>query len=84
MPNHLEMREILTEQEKTLLKILGEVGAASPVELAVKTLSLPEEIDMSLHSLRDKHLIDVRKVSGRLGSDLIMINERGLRLAKEM
>jgi len=73
----------LTEQEKTLLGILGRVGAATAIELAVKTLLLPEEIEGPLKSLRDKRLVDVKKVPGRLGVDLIVLNERGLQLAKE-
>jgi formiminotetrahydrofolate cyclodeaminase len=72
----------LTQREKDLLKILGQVGAASPVELAVKTFSLPEEISESLQSLRNKRLVDVKKVPGRLSSDLVIINKRGLQLAR--
>jgi len=75
---------VLTEQEKRLLKKLLEVGAASPVELAVHTFSLPEEIDEALRSLRDKGLVDVRQVPERLGGDLITVSRRGLRLAKGM
>lgn len=80
----LTPKDVLTAKERDLLKILGEVGAAAPVELAVKTFSLPEEINELLQSLKEKRLIDVKQVPGRLGSDLIVINARGLQLAKEM
>lgn len=80
----IEMEEDLSEQEKAILEVLGQVGAATPAELAVKTFSLPEEINDPLLSLRDKQLIDVRQVKGRLGGDLVTLNQRGLRLRREL
>jgi len=77
-----ELESTLTKEERELLEVLGGVGAATPAELAVKTFSLPEEINELLLSLKEKQLIDVRQVKGRLGGDLITLNQRGLRLAK--
>jgi hypothetical protein len=79
-----EIEDNLSDEEKTILEVLGQVGAATPAELAVKTFSLPEEINDPLLSLRDKQLIDVRQVKGRLGGDLVTLNRRGLRLRQEL
>ncbi|MFQ6059429.1 MAG: hypothetical protein ACE5MB_11195 [Anaerolineae bacterium] len=79
-----ELENDLSDQEKTILDVLGQVGAATPAELAVKTFSLPEEINDPLLSLKEKRLIDVRQVKGRLGGDLVTLNQRGLRLRREL
>jgi len=79
-----ELEDDLSDEEKTILEVLGQVGAATPAELAVKTFSLPEEINDPLLSLKDKQLIDVRQVKGRLGGDLVTLNQRGLRLRREL
>jgi len=77
-----ELEGSLTEEERELLEVLGGVGAATPAELAVKTFSLPEEINALLLSLKEKRLIEVKQVKGRLGGDLITLNQRGLHLAR--
>jgi len=77
-----ELEDSLSAEEKELLKVLGQVGAATPVELAVKTFSLPEEINTPLLSLKEKKLIDVKPVPGRLGSELLVLSKQGLHLAK--
>jgi hypothetical protein len=74
--------EDLSEEEKTILDVLGQVGAATPAELAVQTFSLPEEVNEPLLSLKDKQLIDIRQVKGKLGGDLVTLNQRGLRLQR--
>jgi transcription initiation factor IIE alpha subunit len=79
-----ELEEDLSDEEKTILEVLGQVGAATPAELAVKTFSLPEEINDPLLSLKDKQLIDFRQVKGQLGGDLVTLNRRGVRLQKEL
>ncbi|MBM4466906.1 MAG: hypothetical protein FJ014_15370 [Chloroflexi bacterium] len=79
-----ELEDSLSEEEKAILAVLGQVGAATPAELAVKTFSLPEEINDPLLSLKEKQLIDVRQVKGRLGGDLVTLNERALRLQREL
>ncbi len=79
-----ELEDDLSDEERTILEVLGEVGAATPAELAVKTFSLPEEVNDPLLSLKDKQLIDVRQVKGRLGGDLVTLNQRGLRLQREL
>jgi len=79
-----ELEDNLSDEEKVILEVLGQVGAATPAELAVKTFSLPEEINKPLLSLREKQLIDVRQVKGRLGGDLVTLNQRGLRVRREL
>jgi len=75
-----ELEDNLSDEEKAILEVLGQVGAATPAELAVRTFSLPEEINEPLLSLKEKQLIDVRQVKGRLGGDLVTLNQRGLRV----
>ena len=79
-----ELEDSLSEEERALLEVLGQVGAATPAELAVKTFSLPEEINGPLLSLKEKRLIEIRQVKGRLGGDLVTLNQRGLRLRREL
>lgn len=78
------LEDDLSDGEKTILRVLGQAGAATPAELAVKTFSLPEEINEPLLSLKEKQLIDVRQVKGRLGGDLVTLNQRGLRVQREL
>jgi len=78
----LDTDEALSDRERELLQVLGQVGAATPMELAVKTFSLPEEISSSLEKLQQKQLIEVKRSPGKLAGDLVVISKRGLRLAQ--
>jgi len=72
------MATVLSEQEKRLLQALQEKGPALPIELAVRTLSFPDEVSASIRELAAKGLIKVERLSqGRLGGQLIFLSEKG-------
>lgn len=57
----------LTPEEINLLNTLRATGPALPAELAVKTFSLPEEVDEAIDKLKAKNLVDTRQVPGAYG-----------------
>jgi len=71
------MASSLADDEKKVLKLLAKVGASIPAELAVKSFSLPEEINKILRSLREKELINIERGSKSASSDVIYVSERG-------
>ncbi len=79
-----ELEDNLSDEEKAILEVLGQVGASTPAELAVRTFSLPEEINKPLLSLKEKQLIDISQVKGRLGGDLVTLNQRGLQMRQRL
>lgn len=72
-----QMASSLADDEKKVLKLLAKVGASIPAELAVKSFSLPEEINRILRSLREKELINIERGSKSASSDVIYVSERG-------
>ena len=72
------MDKDLSEKELALLRVLWTKGPAMPVELAVRTLSFPDEIQKPLQTLRQKGLIEVQQVSrGTMGGELITLSAKG-------
>jgi hypothetical protein len=69
----------LTPEEISLLNALRKMGSALPAELAVKTFSLPEEMDQALGKLKAKKLVDVRPVPGSYG-ELIMLSKTAIKI----
>lgn len=68
----------LNEREKLLLRVLQQKGPALPVELAVRTLSFPDEIAGSIRVLADQGLIEIEPLTrGHLGGEIIYLSEKG-------
>lgn len=68
----------LSEKEKLVLQTLREKGPALPVELAVRTLSFPDEVSASIRALADKGLVEIEPlVRGRLGGEIVYLSEKG-------
>ena len=73
----IQLTSALADDEKRVLKLLAKVGASIPAELAVKSFSLPEEINKILRSLREKELINTERGSSSASSEVIYVTERG-------
>ena|SRR2546423_3952037 len=76
-----ELASTLEREEKKVLTLLLKFGAAVPAELAVKSFSLPEEVNKTLRSLREKELIALERGTGPSSGEVITLNERGRRVA---
>lgn len=72
------MAAVLDEKEKSLLRALQVKGPALPVELAVRTLSFPDEIAASIRLLVEQGLIEIEPLAqGRLGGEIVYLSEKG-------
>ena len=68
----------LTEEEVRLLDALWRKGPAMPMELAVRTMSLPEDITQPLAQLEQKGLIEVEDFDGgSVAQKLVFLSKRG-------
>jgi len=73
----IQLASSLAAEEKKVLKLLAKVGASIPAELAVKSFSLPEEINKILRSLREKELISTERGSSSTSGEVIYVSDRG-------
>ncbi len=74
--------EKLSSQERQLLNLIGDVGAVAPAEIAVKTLTLPEEADQLLNDLGQKGLIRTQLVESSSSPQLVTLTDLGSRVAR--
>jgi len=72
----------LTDQERHLINLIRQAGAAAPAELAVKTFMLPEEADQILNDLGQKGLITSQSVESTASPQLVRLTDLGLRIAR--
>jgi len=71
----------LPEEEMRLLEALWRKGPAVPMELAVRTLSFPEEIAQPLEELEQKGLVEVDSFDGgAIAQKLVFLSKKGARM----
>lgn len=73
----IQLANSLGAEEKKLLKLLRKVNAALPAELAVKSFLLPEEINQTLRSLKEKELINTERGANLPTGEVVYLSERG-------
>jgi hypothetical protein len=76
-----EVASALNTDEKMLLNVLSKSGPVLPAELAVKSFSLPEEVNETLRLLKDKELIVAEKAVSLGGGEVIYLSPRGRAMA---
>ena len=69
----------LTEAEKNLLTALWKKGPALPIELAVRTFSLPEEISASLESPEQKGLVERQSIKS---GEIVVLSKSGQEMVR--
>jgi DNA-binding MarR family transcriptional regulator len=80
LPNETRDANGLTDEQVKLLDALWRKGPAMPMELAVRTLSLPEEINQPLEQLEKKGLVEVESIDGgAIAQSLVFLSKKGAR-----
>jgi hypothetical protein len=78
----LDAAAALSPLQRQLLLSLRERGPGLPLEIAMRVLRFPEEVNPEIAVLRDKRLVQGSDFSGgALGSELIAFTPQGERLA---
>ena len=68
----------LSEVETQLLEALFHKGPALPVELAIRTLSFPDEVSTPIRALAEKGLIEIEPLArGPIGGELVYLSKAG-------
>jgi DNA-binding MarR family transcriptional regulator len=71
----------LSDKELKLLEVLWRKGPAIPIELAVRTLSFPEEIAEPLERLEEKGLVEVDSFdAGAIAQKLVSLSRKGVQV----
>ena len=73
----IQLAQKLEVEEKRVLKVLRKVNAALPADLAVKSFMLPEDINRTLRSLKEKDLINTERTTTLSTNEVVFLNERG-------
>ena len=80
LPNETHDANGLKEEQVKLLDALLRKGPAMPMELAVRTLSFPDEISQPLEQLEQKGLVEVEAIDGgSIAQTLVFLSKKGAR-----
>lgn len=74
-----EDRLPITSEDEELLDQIEELGAASTIELAVKTLRQPEDVQPELKRLHEAGLVKTRRGSSEYTGDIYLLTREGRR-----
>jgi DNA-binding MarR family transcriptional regulator len=73
----------LKDGEKKILSLLSKKGAATPFEISVDQLMMPDEVIVHIDSLEEHGLIKRMPTKSSANSEVITINEKGKKTLKE-
>ncbi len=72
----------LSSEDVDLLRMLNEIGAATPIELAVKLRRGPEEVRPKLQRLHEEGFLEVHTRSKGHERQIYRLNRNGRRLIR--
>jgi len=72
-----EMLAALSEEDRELLEQIQRLGAATPIELAVKTLRQPDEVRPELERLQQAGLVKVRHRHSGYERNIYLLTSEG-------
>jgi predicted transcriptional regulator len=70
----------LTEQDIELLEELHKAGAATPMELEIKTGRIGDDLEEVLKRLRKRGLVVARSTKGGYEKEIYLVSRAGLKI----
>jgi predicted transcriptional regulator len=70
----------LTEQDIDLLETLQKAGAATPMELEIKTDRIGDDLENQLERLRDRGLVEARETKGGFENHIYLVSRAGRKM----
>ena len=70
----------LTEQDIELLEELHKVGAATPMELEIKTGRIGDDLEGELKRLRERGLVEARSIKGGYEQEIYLVSRAGRKI----
>jgi len=77
-----DLAQQFSEGDWTILERLGERGAATPTELAVRLRGMTETIEPKLKEFQEKGLVEATPFEGEYDHEVFRISDRGRKVLR--